>query len=96
MIAAMTTLARHPRAAAARTAKPPAPAAARLTPRKLWLLMTLGIYPIITTLQTVADPSSGTSPGPEQFALVRPVMVAVMVWVAIPFRRRYFGGSIAR
>jgi antibiotic biosynthesis monooxygenase (ABM) superfamily enzyme len=95
MIATMTTLARHPSAPAARAAEPPAPAV-RPRPRKLWLLMTLGIYPIITTLQTVADPSSGTSPRPEQFALVRPVMVAVMFWVAIPFLQRYFGGSIAR
>lgn len=96
MIAAMTTLPRHPSAPAAHAAEPAAPAAGRPRPRKLWLLLTLVIYPIITTLETAADPILGHLTRPEQFALVVPVMVAVMVWVAIPFLHRHFGGWMAR
>ena len=89
MIAAMTTLPRHPSA-------PAAPAAGRPRPRKLWLLLTLVIYPIITTLETAADPILRHLTRAEQFALLVPVMVAVMVWVAIPFLHRHFGGWMAR
>ncbi|MGO9890908.1 MAG: hypothetical protein ACLP0L_23820 [Solirubrobacteraceae bacterium] len=94
MIAAMTTLPRHPSAPAGRATEPPA--AGRPRPRKLWLLLTLVIYPIITTLETVADPILRHLARAEQFALVVPVMVAVMVWAALPFLHRHFGGWMAR
>ena len=58
--------------------------------------LTLVIYSIITALETAADPILRHLTRPEQFAFVIPVMVAVMVWVAIPFLPRHFGGWMAR
>lgn len=63
---------------------------------KLWLLLTIGVYPIITTLDTVADPVLHHLVRALHFALVVPVMVAVMVWGVIPLIHRIFGAWLTR
>lgn len=76
----------------------PAPTRQIRPPRrwKLWMLLSCGIYPIITIVETVGDPVLRHLTRYEQFALVVPVMVAVMVWVVIPAIHRYFGAWMAR
>ena len=59
---------------------------------KLWLLMSCGIYPIITLLAGVTQPLLSHLPMPLRFAVIVPVMVAVMVWFVLPQLHRRFGG----
>jgi antibiotic biosynthesis monooxygenase (ABM) superfamily enzyme len=89
IIGAVTTNTEHPKTTAAAMVK-------LAKQRKLWILLSLGIYPIITTVETVGDPILRHLTRYGQFALVVPVMVAVMVWVVIPLLHRYFGAWMAR
>jgi antibiotic biosynthesis monooxygenase (ABM) superfamily enzyme len=63
---------------------------------KMWLLMVCGIYPIITLLAGVAEPLLRHLPMPLRFAIVVPVMVAVMVWFVLPQLHRRFGAWLTR
>jgi hypothetical protein len=63
---------------------------------KLWLLVTLGVYPIITALDTAADPILRHLVRAAHFAVVVPIMVAVMVWGVIPLIHRCFGAWLRR
>ncbi|GAB3876892.1 hypothetical protein GCM10029964_024840 [Kibdelosporangium lantanae] len=62
----------------------------------MWLLLACGIYPIITVLETLAEPVLVRLPLWAHFAVVVPVMVAVMVWVVLPLLHRGFGRWMAR
>jgi len=89
IMALMTATTELPEPAATRQVRPP-------RRWKLWMLLSCGIYPIITIVETIGDPVLRHLTRYEQFALVVPVMVAVMVWVVIPAIHRYFGSWMAR
>ncbi|WP_412743843.1 hypothetical protein [Krasilnikovia sp. MM14-A1004] len=63
---------------------------------KLWLLMVAVLYPLITIGVTVAAPVLERLPPAGRFALIVPVMVALMVWVVIPMLHRLFGSWLQR
>ena len=71
---------------------PPATTGAEPVTWKLWLLLACGIYPIITLLAGVTEPLLRHLPMPLRFAVIVPVMVAVMVWFVLPQLQRRFGG----
>ncbi len=74
----------------------PMPTAPRPVRWKLWLLMVCGIYPIITLLVSMAEPLLRHLPMPLRFAVVVPIMVAVMVWLVLPQLQRRFGTWLTR
>jgi antibiotic biosynthesis monooxygenase (ABM) superfamily enzyme len=57
----------------------------------MWLLLVCGVYPTITAIEIVAGPVLAPLPVFAQFAIVVPVMVAVMIWAIIPLIHRRFG-----
>lgn len=86
----------HNTAERAPTHTPSSPDPRPPTRWKMWLLLVGGIYPVITILETAADPLLRHLPTAAQFALVVPVMVAVMVWLIIPFLHRHFASWLTR
>lgn len=73
------------------------PRAARPPVRwKMWLLLACGVYPIITALETLAEPVLRQLAPWAQYALIVPVMVAAMVWVVLPLLHRWFGEWLVR
>lgn len=63
---------------------------------KLWLAMICGIYPIILVIETAGEPLLRHLAPAAQFAIVVPIMVAVMVWGVLPQIHRRFGAWLAR
>jgi antibiotic biosynthesis monooxygenase (ABM) superfamily enzyme len=63
---------------------------------KLWLAMICGIYPVILAVETAGEPLLRHMVPAAQFAIVVPIMVAVMVWVVLPQIHRRFAGWPAR
>lgn len=63
---------------------------------KLWLLVVCTLYPIITIAVTAAEPLLAGLPTYARFAIIVPVMVAVMLWVVIPLLQRFFGRWLMR
>jgi len=63
---------------------------------KLWLLLVTSLYPVITITVTVAEPVLTRLPVYGRFALIVPVMVALMVWVVVPLIQRYLGAWLVR
>jgi antibiotic biosynthesis monooxygenase (ABM) superfamily enzyme len=58
---------------------------------KLWLLVVLSLYPIITLGVTVAEPALAELPTYARFAIIVPIMVAVMLWLVVPLLHKHFG-----
>jgi antibiotic biosynthesis monooxygenase (ABM) superfamily enzyme len=63
---------------------------------KLWLLIVATLYPVITVGVTLAEPVLRRLPLAGRFALIVPVMVALMVWIVIPALHRLFGSWLLR
>lgn len=63
---------------------------------KLWLLVVLTLYPVITIGVSVAEPALGHLPLSGRFAIIVPVMVAVMLWGVMPLLHRFFGAWLVR
>ncbi|MEV4638388.1 hypothetical protein AB0J80_13660 [Actinoplanes sp. NPDC049548] len=63
---------------------------------KLWALMVAALYPLITTGVAVAAPVLEPLPMAGRFAVIVPVMVALMVWVVVPLLHRLFGSWLVR
>ena len=61
----------------------------------MWLLLACGIYPIITALETAGEPLLRHLAPYTQFALIVPILVAVMVWGVLPLLHRRFGSWLA-
>lgn len=51
---------------------------------KMWLLSTCGIYPIITAISLVAGPLLDRLPLLAGFAIVVPLLSAIMTWLVMP------------
>jgi len=63
---------------------------------KMWLLSACGIYPVITLITVLAGPLLAPMPAPARFALVVPVMSAMMTWLVIPTLSRLFARVLYR
>jgi antibiotic biosynthesis monooxygenase (ABM) superfamily enzyme len=63
---------------------------------KLWLLMVAALYPLITVGVALAAPVLQRLPLAGRFAVIVPVMVALMVWVVVPLLHRLFGSWLLR
>lgn len=63
---------------------------------KLWLLVVLAVYPLITLIATVAEPLLERLPLYGRFALLVPIMVALMLWLVVPAIHRAFGSWLTR
>ncbi|WP_214415267.1 hypothetical protein [Sphaerisporangium fuscum] len=63
---------------------------------KLWLLIVLTLYPVITVSVSIAEPVLARLPLYGRFAIIVPVMVAVMLWIVVPLLHRIFGAWLAR
>jgi hypothetical protein len=62
---------------------------ARLPHRwKIWLMTTLGIYPVITALTIATQPLLHRFPLPVRLAILIPTSVAIMQWLLLPFLHR--------
>lgn len=57
---------------------------------KMWLLSACGIYPIITLTTMAAGPLLMPLPPPARFAVVTPVLSALMTWAVMPVLTRLF------
>jgi len=57
---------------------------------KMWLLTLCAIYPIITLITVVAGPLLTHLPQPARFAIIVPVLGALMTWVVMPALSRLF------
>jgi antibiotic biosynthesis monooxygenase (ABM) superfamily enzyme len=55
---------------------------------KMWLLSACGIYPIITLTTEAAGPLLMPLPPPARFAIVTPVLSALMTWAVMPLLSR--------
>jgi antibiotic biosynthesis monooxygenase (ABM) superfamily enzyme len=63
---------------------------------KLWLLIVVTLYPVITIAVTLAAPMLERLPPAGRFAVIVPVMVALMVWIVIPALHRFLGTWLFR
>jgi antibiotic biosynthesis monooxygenase (ABM) superfamily enzyme len=63
---------------------------------KLALLLSCGIYPVITVVESLTEPWLRHLPLFLQFPLVVPVVVTTMVYVVLPLLHRWFGTWMAR
>jgi uncharacterized protein len=61
---------------------------------KMWLLSACGIYPIITVITVLAGPLLIRLSPPARFAVVTPVLSALMTWVIMPALARVFTGFL--
>ncbi len=75
----------------ARPGRAPAP-----TRWKLWLLIVVTLYPVITVAVTVAAPALDRLPVYARFAIIVPIMVAVMLWIVVPLLHRLCGAWLMR
>lgn len=57
---------------------------------KMWLLSACGIYPIITFTTVAAGPLLMPLSPPARFAIVTPVLSALMTWAIMPLLTRLF------
>jgi antibiotic biosynthesis monooxygenase (ABM) superfamily enzyme len=55
---------------------------------KIWLMTTLGIYPVITALAIATGPLLRGLPLPVRLAILIPTSVAIMQWLLLPFLHR--------
>ncbi|GII63768.1 hypothetical protein Skr01_38530 [Sphaerisporangium krabiense] len=62
----------------------------------MWLLVVVTLYPIITVSVALAAPLLDRLPSAARFAIIVPVMVALMLWVVVPLLHRVFGSWLAR
>src|SRR5690606_21995592 len=58
---------------------------------KMWVLLTLAIYPLILLLVTLTNPLLAGLPTAVRFLVVVPLMSSTVVWVVIPQIHRWFG-----
>jgi len=63
---------------------------------KLWLLIVVTLYPVITLAVTAAAPALDHLPLYGRFAIIVPIMVALMLWVVVPALHRLFGAWLMR
>ncbi|MDQ3760425.1 MAG: antibiotic biosynthesis monooxygenase [Actinomycetota bacterium] len=57
---------------------------------KTWLLSLLAIYPLLTVMVIVAQPLLNYLPLAARFAVITPVLTALMTWIAMPVLSRLF------
>lgn len=63
---------------------------------KLWVLVVLAVYPLITAIATLAAPLLDLLPLYLRFAVLVPVLVALMLWLVVPLLHRWFGRWLVR
>lgn len=63
---------------------------------KMWLLSAGGIYPIITAVTVLAGAQLAELPPLARFALVTPVLSAIMTWLVMPALSRLFAPLLYR
>lgn len=63
---------------------------------KMWLLSAGGIYPILTAVTVVAGPRLAELPPLARFAVVTPVLSAIMTWMVMPALSRLFAPLLYR
>jgi len=63
---------------------------------KIWLLSTCGIYPIITTITVIAGSRLAQLPPLGRFAVVAPLLSAIMTWLVMPGMSRLFALMLYR
>lgn len=61
---------------------------------KMWLLSACGIYPIITLITVLAGPLLIPLPPPARFAIITPVLSALMTWAIMPALTRLFAAVL--
>jgi uncharacterized protein len=61
---------------------------------KMWILSACGIYPVITIVTVLAGPLLLTLSPPLRFAIVSPLLSAIMTWLVMPALSRLFGGFL--
>jgi uncharacterized protein len=63
---------------------------------KTWLLSLCVIYPLLTVIVIVAQPLLAYLPLAARFAVITPVLTALMTWVAMPLLSRLFARWLYR
>lgn len=63
---------------------------------KMWLLSLGAIYPLLTVMVLVAQPLLQYLPLAVRFAVITPVLTALMTWIAMPVLSRLFARWLYR
>lgn len=63
---------------------------------KMWLLSLCAIYPLLTVMVIVAQPLLQYLPLAARFAVITPVLTALMTWLAMPVLSRVFARWLYR